>query len=48
MVQAARNRVAAPVVLGDATALPIATASVDTVVFVSTLEFIPDIDSALC
>ncbi|MFC5278095.1 class I SAM-dependent methyltransferase [Halorubrum rubrum] len=47
MVQAARDRVAVPIVLGDATALPIATASVDTVVFVSTLEFIPDVDSAL-
>ena len=47
MVQTARDRVATPVVLGDATALPIRTASVDTVVFVSTLEFIPDIDSAL-
>jgi ubiquinone/menaquinone biosynthesis C-methylase UbiE len=47
MVQTARDRVAAPVVLGDATELPIGTASVDTVVFVSTLEFIPDIDAAL-
>ncbi len=47
MVQAARGRVAAPIILGDATALPIATASVDTIVFVSTLEFISDIDSAL-
>ncbi|OYR40591.1 SAM-dependent methyltransferase [Halorubrum sp. Ib24] len=47
MVQAARDRVAAPIVLGDATALPIATASVGTVVFVSTLEFIPEVDSAL-
>lgn len=47
MVQTARDRVAAPVVLGDATELPIGTASVDTVVFISTLEFIPDIDAAL-
>jgi ubiquinone/menaquinone biosynthesis C-methylase UbiE len=47
MIQTARNRVSAPVVLGDATALPVATASVDAVVFVSTLEFIPDIDAVL-
>lgn len=47
MVQAARDRVSVPVLLGDATELSIATASVDTVVFVSTLEFIPDLDSAL-
>jgi ubiquinone/menaquinone biosynthesis C-methylase UbiE len=47
MIRAAQDRVSAPFVLGDATALPIATASVDTVVFVSTLEFIPDIDAAL-
>lgn len=47
MIQTARNRVSAPFILGDATALPIATASVDTVVFVSTLEFIPDIDAVL-
>lgn len=43
MLQAARNRVSAPFILGDATALPIENASVDAVVFVSTLEFIPDI-----
>jgi len=47
MIQAARDRVSAPLVLGDATALPLATASVDAVVFVSTLEFIPDIDAVL-
>ncbi|WP_136591398.1 class I SAM-dependent methyltransferase [Salinigranum halophilum] len=47
MIHAARNRVSASFVLGDATALPIATASVDTVVFISTLEFIPDIDAVL-
>jgi len=47
MIQAARDRVSAPLVLGDATALPIATASVDAVVFVSTLEFIPDSDAVL-
>jgi len=47
MIHAARDRVSAPLVLGDATALPLATASVDAVVFVSTLEFIPDIDAVL-
>ncbi|MDF9744671.1 class I SAM-dependent methyltransferase [Natrinema salsiterrestre] len=47
MIRAARDRVSAPLVLGDATALPIATASVDAVVFVSTLEFIPDSDAVL-
>lgn len=47
MVQAARERVSAPFVLGDATELPIANGSVDVVVFVSTLEFIPDIDAVL-
>ncbi|UVE52002.1 methyltransferase domain-containing protein (plasmid) [Haloferax larsenii] len=47
MIHAARNRVSASFVLGDATALPIATASVDTVVFISTLEFIPDVDAVL-
>jgi len=47
MIHAARNRVSASFVLGDATALPIATESVDTVVFISTLEFIPDIDAVL-
>jgi ubiquinone/menaquinone biosynthesis C-methylase UbiE len=47
MLQAARDRVSSPFVLGDATALPIATASVDAVVSVSTLEFISDIDDVL-
>jgi len=47
MIQAARDRVSAPLVLGDATALPLATASVDAVVFVSTLEFIPETDAVL-
>ncbi|WP_435185719.1 class I SAM-dependent methyltransferase [Halobellus sp. EA9] len=47
MIQAAQDRVTAPFVLGDATALPIATASVDAVVSVSTLEFIPDIGAVL-
>ncbi|WP_247381714.1 class I SAM-dependent methyltransferase [Halorientalis brevis] len=47
MLHAARDRVAAPFIRGDATALPIATASVDAVVCISTLEFIPDIDAVL-
>jgi ubiquinone/menaquinone biosynthesis C-methylase UbiE len=47
MIQAARERVPAPFVLGDATELPIAIGSVDAVVFVSTLELIPDIDAVL-
>jgi len=47
MVRAARDRVSTPVVRGDATALPVATGSVDAVVFVSTLEFIPDVDAVL-
>jgi ubiquinone/menaquinone biosynthesis C-methylase UbiE len=47
MIRAAQDRVSAPLVLGDATALPLATASVDAVVSVSTLEFIPDIDAVL-
>jgi ubiquinone/menaquinone biosynthesis C-methylase UbiE len=47
MIQAARKRVSAPFILGDATALPVATESADAVVFVSTLEFIPDIDTVL-
>lgn len=47
MIQAARERVSAPFVLGDATELPIANGSVDAVVFVSTLEFLPDIDAVL-
>ena len=47
MIKAARERVSAPFVLGDATELPIANGSVDAVVFVSTLEFIPDIDAVL-
>lgn len=47
MIHTARERVSAPFVLGDATALPIATASVDAVVLVSTLEFVPDTDAVL-
>lgn len=47
MVRAARERVAAPFVQGDARNLPAATSSVDAVVFVATLEFIPAVDAVL-
>lgn len=47
MIQAARERVSAPFVLGDATGLPVANGTVDAVMFVSTLEFIPNIDAVL-
>lgn len=47
MIRTARDRVDAPFVLGDATALPVASGSVDAVVFVSTLEFVPDVEAAL-
>jgi ubiquinone/menaquinone biosynthesis C-methylase UbiE len=47
MIHTARNRVSAPFVFGDATQLPIPDGSVDAVVFVSTLEFIPNTDAVL-
>lgn len=47
MVHKAQERVSAPFLIGDATALPIATGAVDAIVFVSTLEFILDIDTVL-
>jgi ubiquinone/menaquinone biosynthesis C-methylase UbiE len=47
MVRAARDRVSAPFVRGDARRLPIATGSVDAVVFVATLSFVRDVDAAL-
>jgi ubiquinone/menaquinone biosynthesis C-methylase UbiE len=47
MIRAARDRASAPFVIGDATVLPITSASVDVVCFVATLEFISDIDAAL-
>lgn len=47
MVRTARERAPGPFVLGDATALPLATGSVDAAVFVSTLEFAPDVEAAL-
>ncbi|MEF8979585.1 MAG: class I SAM-dependent methyltransferase [Haloarculaceae archaeon] len=47
MVRTARERVAVPFIQGDARSLPIPTGGIDAVVFVATLEFIPDIDAAL-
>ncbi|MFB6201211.1 MAG: class I SAM-dependent methyltransferase [Halorhabdus sp.] len=47
MIRAARSRASAPFVIGDATALPITSASVDIVSLVATLEFVPDVDAAL-
>ncbi|WP_311172074.1 class I SAM-dependent methyltransferase [Halobellus ordinarius] len=47
MIRTAWERVSAPFVLGDATALPVATGAVDAFVSVATLEFIPDIDAVL-
>lgn len=47
MIRTARDRASSPFVIGDATMLPITSASVDVVCFVATLEFIPDINAAL-
>lgn len=47
MIRTARDRVPTPFVRGDARKLPIATGSVDAVVSVATLEFIPDTDAVL-
>lgn len=47
MVRAAKRRVAASFVVGDATMLPVRESSVDVVFFVATLEFIPDLEAAL-
>ena len=47
LVRTARSRVDGQFVVGDARALPISTVGVDTVFFVATLEFIPEIGSAL-
>lgn len=47
MVRTARDRAPASFLQGDATALPIETDGVDTVVFVSTLEFVPELDATL-
>lgn len=47
MVRTARERVSAPFVRGDASELPIATGAIDAVVFVATLEFLPELDAAL-
>lgn len=47
MVHTARTRADAPFVVGDARALPVGTDRVDAAVFVSTLEFIPEVEAAL-
>jgi len=47
MVRTARQRAPGNFLVGDARALPIHTDTVDAVVFVATLEFIPDIESTL-
>ena len=47
MVRTARDRVDAPFIVGDARSLPIGDGRVDAVFLVSTLEFIPEIDTVL-
>jgi ubiquinone/menaquinone biosynthesis C-methylase UbiE len=47
MIRTARDRVPAPFIRGDARSLPIATGTVDAVVSVATLEFIPNSDAVL-
>lgn len=47
MVRTARQRAPPPFLVGDARELPIATDAVDTVVFVATLEFIPELDAVI-
>ncbi|MFB6083495.1 MAG: class I SAM-dependent methyltransferase [Halorientalis sp.] len=47
MVRTARDRVSAPFVRGDARDLPIAAGVVDAVVFVATLSFVPEVETAL-
>ena len=47
MVRTARSRVDAPFIVGDARSLPIGDELVDAVFFVSTLEFIPDVEAVL-
>lgn len=46
MVRAARERTATQLLRGDAHALPIAPGTVDSVVFVTTLSFISDLDKS--
>jgi ubiquinone/menaquinone biosynthesis C-methylase UbiE len=47
MIQTAQLRVPKQFLVGDARALPIRTSTVDVVVFVATLAFIPDVETAL-
>ena len=47
MVRTARSRVDAPFLVGDALSLPIGNEVVDAVFFVSTLEFIPEVEAVL-
>lgn len=47
MVRTARQRAPGSVLVGDARTLPIHTGAVDAVVFVTTLEFIPDVEAIL-
>ena len=47
MVRTANERVSSPIVFGDARTLPLATGTVDVVVFVATLSFITELDSVL-
>lgn len=47
MLRTARERVDAAFLRGDARSLPVDTGTVDAVVFVATLSFVPDVDAAL-
>jgi ubiquinone/menaquinone biosynthesis C-methylase UbiE len=47
MVRTARQRAPGQFLVGDARALPIRTGAFDAVVFVATLEFVPDVEPAL-
>jgi ubiquinone/menaquinone biosynthesis C-methylase UbiE len=47
MIRTARQRAPGQFLVGDARALPIRTGAFDAVVFVATLEFVPDVESVL-
>lgn len=47
MIRTARERVESTFLVGDGRALPINTEAIDTVCFVATLEFIPEIETVL-
>lgn len=47
MLRTARDRVGGQFIAGDARALPLSNGVVDTVFFVATLEFIPEVETAL-